>query len=74
MKKNETGLALGIIGLCLSVISLVICGYLGFVGSVLGIIAQLLSGRKSSGFVCGLLALIIGLIGGFLWLTIISLM
>lgn len=67
MKENDGfALTLGVIGTCLSGISLIVCGWLGFIGAFLGIVASIKSTEKASK-VLGIVAMTIGLVGGIIW-------
>ena len=73
--NNSSGtgsLVCGIIGLVVSIISWIVCGWLGFIGAVLGLIGLFLPTRGFGLKVPALLALIVGLGGGGFWAIMLA--
>ncbi len=75
--NNNTGtgsLVCGIIGLVASIVSWIVCGWLGFIGAVLGIIGLALPTPGFGTKVPALLALLVGLAGGGFWAIMLAVM
>ena len=76
MNENEGvgSLVCGAIGLVVSIISWIVCGWLGFIGLVLGIVGLALPASNFGKKVPALLSLIVGATGGFFWLIMVVIM
>jgi hypothetical protein len=77
MNNNNSGtgsLVCGIIGLVVSVISWIACGWLGFIGAVLGLIGLILPAQGFGMKVPALLAFLVGLAGGGFWAIMLAVM
>lgn len=75
MNNSNSGtgsLVCGIIGLVVSIISWIVCGWLGFIGAVLGLIGLFLPTQGFGLKVPALLALIVGLGGGGFWAIMLA--
>lgn len=76
MEDNQgTGsIVCGTVGLVVSIVSWVVCGWMGFIGVVLGIIGLVMPASSFGKKVPALLSLIVGGIGGLFWLIMLTAM
>jgi ABC-type Fe3+-siderophore transport system permease subunit len=67
--KNEStgGMVCAIIGLILSIVSYFVCGWMSFIGLVLGIIALLIMERKG----LAIATTIVSAVGAVLWIILL---
>ena len=73
-KEGTGSLVCGTIGLVVSIISFIVCGWMGFIGLVLGIVGLAMPSDTFSKKVPALISLVAGLISGILWAVIVSTM
>lgn len=69
---GKSGLVLSIIGAALVVTSFWVCGWLGFVGAVLGVLAICLNQGRASAVIVGLVDFVVGCIFGGMWVYAIT--
>ena len=76
MEDNQgTGsIVCGTVGLVVSIVSWVVCGWMGFIGVVLGIIGLVMPASSFGKKVPALISLIVGGIGGLFWLIMLMAM
>ena len=76
MEENQgTGsIVCGTVGLVTSIVSWVVCGWMGLIGLVLGIVGLVMPASNFGKKVPALLSVIIGGIGGLFWLIMLSIM
>lgn len=76
MNENEGvgSLVCGTIGLVVSIISWIVCGWLGFIGLALGIVGLALPASSFGKKVPALLSLIVGALGGLFWAIMLATM
>ncbi len=74
MEENQgTGsIVCGTVGLVVSIVSWVVCGWLGLIGLVLGIVGLALPASSFGKKVPALLSVIVGGSGGLFWILMIA--
>ncbi len=74
MEENQgTGsIVCGTVGLVVSIVSWVVCGWLGLIGLVLGIVGLALPASSFGKKVPALLSVIVGGSGGLFWIFMIA--
>lgn len=72
-QANGGAIALGVIGIVLSVIGFFVFGWLNIISVVLGIVGIALPGT-AGGKVPGIISLLIGIVGTILWLVAVAAM
>lgn len=74
MEDNQgTGsIVCGTVGLVVSIISWVVCGWMGFIGLVLGMVGLAMPASSFGKKVPALLSLIVGGISGLFWLIMLT--
>lgn len=70
--KGTGSIVCGTVGLVVSIVSWVVCGWMGFIGMVLGIIGLVVPASNFGKKVPALLSLIVGGISGLFWLVMLA--
>lgn len=73
-KEGTGSLVCGTIGLVVSIISFIVCGWMGFIGLILGIVGLAMPSDTFGKKVPALISLVAGTISGILWAVIVSAM
>ena len=76
MENNQGigSIVCGTVGLVVSIVSFIVCGWMGFIGAVLGIVGLAMPASSFGMKVPALLSLIAGLVAGILWLVLVAAM
>ena len=70
--KGIGSIVCGTVGLVVSIVSWVVCGWMGFIGMVLGIIGLIVPASSFGKKVPALLSLIVGGMSGLFWLIMLA--